>query len=74
MATCTRAKAEFFTTCEVAMEDRYHDLVEEISQRVADRLFEDAEWLEEEHALELDAVMFQLMMHIGLAALEKLAN
>ena len=56
------------------MEDRYHDLVEEISQRVADRLFEDAEGLKEEHALELDAVMFQLMMHIGLAALEKLAN
>lgn len=56
------------------MEDRYHDLVEEISQRVADRLFEDADWLEGEHARGLDALMFQLMMQIGLAALQKLVE
>jgi len=56
------------------MDSRYHDLVEEISQRVADRLFEDADWLEDEHALELDALMFQLMMQIGLAALQKLVE
>lgn len=56
------------------MEGRYHDFVEEVSELIAARLFEDADRLEDEQALELDAVMFQLMMQIGLAALEKLVN
>ena len=56
------------------MDGRYHDVIDEISQIVADRLFEDADWLEETHARELDALMFQLMMQIGLAALEKLVK
>lgn len=74
MATCARAKALDSTTHEVAMENRYQDLVEEVSELVADRLLEDHEWLENNHALELDAVMFQLVMRIGLAALEELLN
>lgn len=54
------------------MQTRYHDLIEDVSQLIADRLHDDADWLEAHHALELDARMFQLMMLIGAAALEKL--
>ena len=56
------------------MEGRYHDLIEDVSDKIAERLVEDADWLEEEHPLEIDGLMFQLVMHIGLAAVEKLWN
>ena len=56
------------------MEDRYHDLIEDVTQQIADKLFEDADWLEEEHPLEIDGLMFQLVTQIGLAAVEKLWN
>jgi len=56
------------------MTDGYHDLIEDVSEQIADRLFEDADWLEEEHPLEMDGLMFQLVTQIGLAAVEKLWN
>ncbi len=56
------------------MEERYHDLIDEISDEIAQRLFEDAEWLEEEHPFEIDELIFELMMLVGLAALEKVWN
>jgi len=40
----------------------------------AHRVFEEARWHEEEHPLELDGLMFQLVIQIGLAAIEKLWN
>lgn len=54
------------------MEQRYQNLIEEVSDLVTNTLFDDAEWLEENHRLELDELMFQLMMFIGLATLTKL--
>jgi len=54
------------------MEERYQDLIDEGSDLIVDRLFEDADWLEREHARQLDARIFELMMLMGLAVLEKL--
>lgn len=51
---------------------RYHDMLDDVSDTVAEHLHEDAEWLEDEHALELDEVMFQLMLLLGAMSLKKL--
>lgn len=54
------------------MQERYQNMIEDVSATIANRLFEDADWLEQNHRLEIDALMFQLMMAIGLAAMNRL--
>jgi hypothetical protein len=54
------------------MQQRYQNLIEDVSATIAERLFEDADWLEKNHRLEIDALTFQLMMAIGLAVINRL--
>ncbi len=51
---------------------RYHDVLDDVSDRLADHLHETAGWLESEHPRELDAMMFQLMMLLGAMTLKTL--
>ena len=54
------------------MENRYQELIENVSAEIAQELLEDQQLLDEEHRLRLDGVMFELMMQVGLAALNQL--
>jgi len=54
------------------MNKRYQTLIDNVSGDIADRLLEDRQWLKEHHRLGLDALMFQLVMQIGLVALRRL--
>jgi hypothetical protein len=51
---------------------RYHDVLDEVSDPLADHLHDDAKWLESKHPRELDAMMFKLMMLLGDMTLKKL--
>lgn len=53
------------------MKNMYQDLIEDVSSQIAQRLLDEQKWLGE-HRLMLDEKVFQLMLLIGLAALERL--
>lgn len=52
------------------MKDMYQNLIEDVSSQIAQRLLGEEQWIDE-HRLMLDERVFQLMLLIGLAALQR---